>query len=60
LRRQLVVLSRSVKRPKLIAADRLLWAWLSEVWADWRSSLLMVKPETVLGWHRKGFRMFWT
>src|SRR5215831_9829952 len=60
LRHQLAVLSRSVKRPKLIAADRLLWAWLSEAWVDLRLSLLILKPETVIGWHRKGFRMFWT
>jgi len=60
LRHQLGVLQRSVKRPKLITADRLLWAWLSQVWVDWRSSLLIVKPETVIAWHRKAFRMFWT
>src|SRR5262245_29983064 len=60
LRHQHAVLRRSVKRPKLTAADRLLWAWLSEVWADWRSSLLIVKPETVIGWHRRSFRVFWT
>ena len=60
LRHQLSVLQRSVKRPKLTVADRLLWAWLSRVWADWRSALLIVKPETVIAWHRKGFRMFWT
>ena len=60
LRHQLGVLRRSVKRPKLITADRLLWAWLSQVWVDWRSSLLILKPETVIGWHRKGFRVFWT
>jgi hypothetical protein len=42
LRYQLAVLRRSVKRPKLIAADRLLSAWLSELWTDWRSSLLIV------------------
>src|SRR6516164_6475416 len=60
LRHQLAVLRRSVKRPKLITADRLLWAWLSQVWADWRSSLFILKPETVIGWHRKGFRLFWT
>src|SRR5215471_12355373 len=59
VRHQLGVLQRSVRRPKLIPADRLWWAWLSQVWVDWRSSLLMVKPETVLGWRRKGFRMFW-
>src|SRR5215475_2322557 len=60
LRHQLAVLRRSVKRPKLTSADRLLWAWLCEVWRDWRSFLVIVKPETVIGWHRKGFRLFWT
>src|SRR5499433_3971469 len=60
LRHQLAVLRRSVKRPKLTAADRLLWAWLCEAWSDWRSFLVVVKPETVIGWHRKGFRLFWT
>jgi transposase InsO family protein len=60
LRHQLGVLNRSVKRPKLTSADRLLWAWLCEVWGDWRSALVIVKPETVIAWHRKGFRLFWT
>lgn len=60
LRHQLSVLQRSVKRPRLTAADRLLWAWLSETWADWRSTLCIVKPETVIAWHRKGFRLFRT
>jgi len=60
LRHQLAVLRRSVKRPKLSSADRLLWAWLCDAWRDWRSWLLIVKPETVIGWHRKGFRLFWT
>jgi putative transposase len=60
LRHQLGVLQRSVKRPKLTPADRLLWAWLCEVWKDWRSSVFFVQPATVLGWHRKGFRLFWT
>src|SRR5260370_28680419 len=60
LRHQLSVLRRSVKRPKLTSAARLLWAWLCEAWIDWRSSLVIVKPETVIGWHRKGFQLFWT
>jgi transposase InsO family protein len=59
LRHQLGVLQRSVKRPRLTAADRFLWAWLSRVWAGWRSALVIVKPETVIAWHRKGFRLFW-
>src|SRR5260221_10719082 len=60
LRHQLGVLRRSVKRPKLTSADRLLWGWLSESWSDWRSALVIVRPETVIGWHRKGFQLFWT
>jgi putative transposase len=60
LRHQLGVLHRSVKKPKLTPLDRLLWAWLCKVWADWRSALIFVKPETVIAWHRKGFRLFWT
>jgi putative transposase len=60
LHHQLGVLQRSVKRPKLTAADRFLWARLSQFWTGWRSALVIVKPETVIGWHRKGFRLFWT
>src|ERR1017187_8864387 len=60
LRHQLGVLRRSVKRPSLTSADRLLWEWLCGVWSDWRSALVIVKPETVIGWHRKGFRLYWT
>jgi putative transposase len=60
LRHQLAVLQRSVKRPKLTPADRLFWTWLREVWSNWRESLIIVKPDTVIAWHRKGFRLFWT
>jgi transposase InsO family protein len=60
LRHQLGILQRSVKRPKLTAADRFLLAWLSRHWADWRAALVIVKPETVVARHRKGFRLFWT
>src|SRR5260370_14430156 len=49
LRHQLSVRRRSVKRATLTSADRLLWAWLCEAWIDWRSSLVIVKPETVIG-----------
>jgi putative transposase len=48
------------KRPKLTAADRLFWICLSRLWRDWRSALAIVKPETVVAWHRSGFRLFWT
>jgi putative transposase len=61
LRHQIGVLQRSArKRPKLTSGDRLLWICLSRLWCDWRSALAIVKPETVVAWHRKGFRLFWT
>src|ERR1700680_739556 len=61
LRHQIGVLQRSSrKRPKLTPADRLLWVWLARIWRDWRPALAIVKPETVLAWHRAGFRLFWT
>jgi putative transposase len=59
LRHQLNVLRRSAKRPKLTASDRFFWACLAATWRSWRSALIIVKPETVIGWHRKGFRLFW-
>jgi putative transposase len=55
LRHQLTVLQRSVKRPRLSRWDRILWLWLSRLWADWRSGLVIVRPGTVLAWHRRGF-----
>ena len=60
LRHQLGVLRRSVRRPRLTLADRLLWTYICDVWSDWRSALVIVKPETVIAWHRKAFRLFWT
>jgi transposase InsO family protein len=59
LRHQIGVLQRSVKRPKLTATDRFLWAWLSAVWNGWESRLAIVKAATVVGWQRKGFSLFW-
>ena len=61
LRHQLQVLHRARSpRLRLTAADRLLWVWLARVWNNWRTALVIVKPETVLAWHRRGFRLFWT
>lgn len=61
LRHQIGVLQRAAKkRPPLTPADRVFWAVLSRLWKDWRSALVIVKPETVIGWHRQGFRLFWT
>ena len=61
LRHQLQVLQRTrPRRLRLAKADRWLWVWLSRIWTGWRTALVIVKPETVLGWHRQGFRLFWT
>ena len=61
LRHQLTVVNRS-RRPRLrlTRVDRMFWAWLSRSWGGWRSAIHIVKPETVLAWHRRGFRLFWT
>lgn len=59
LRLQLAVLQRSVGRPRLRLRDRLFWVALSQLWADWRASLLIVQPATVLAWHRQGFQLYW-
>ena len=61
LRHQLGVLRRSApKQLKLTPADRVFWVCLRRVWGDWKSALMIVKPATVIAWHRKGFRLFWT
>ena len=61
LRHQIGVLRRAAaKRLKLTSADRLLWICLSRLWRGWHSALTIVKPETVIAWHRAGFRLFWT
>ena len=59
LRHQLAVLQRSVARPRLYPRDRLLWAWLARCWGGWRAGLLIVRPATVLAWHRRGFQLYW-
>src|SRR5207245_10080250 len=61
LRHQINVLRRSQRgRVRLSEVDRLLWEWLLHLWSGWRSALIIVKPETVMTWHRRGFRLNWT
>src|SRR6266850_588562 len=62
LRHQLLVLQRvnRGRRFRLSVTDRLLWVWLSRLWSGWRSALVIVKPETVIAWHRRGFRFYWS
>jgi len=59
LRQQLAVLQVSGKRPRLRKRDRIFWVWLSRLWSGWRSCLMIVKPETVIRWHRDGFKLYW-
>src|SRR3989440_7886554 len=59
LRQQLALLRRRSKRPRFGPLDRLFWIWLSQRWARWREALNVVRSETVIRWHRQGFRAFW-
>ena len=59
LRQQLAVLHRQSQRPRLKKRDRIFWVWLSRLWSNWRGVLLLVQPDTVVRWHRQGFKLFW-
>jgi putative transposase len=59
LRHQLEVLKRNAKKPHIRNRDRLLWVILSRLWNDWRKPLIFVRPETVVRWHKEGFRRYW-
>jgi hypothetical protein len=59
LRQQLAVYKRAQKRPRLQSTDRAFWVWLSKLWDGWRTPLILVRPETVIRWHRQGFRLYW-
>ena len=61
LRHQLEVLRRQKPRPRLRNRDRILWVLLRRLWPEgWTRQLRMVQPETVIGWHRTGWRLYWT
>ena len=61
LRHQLLVLKRQCagRRVHFRTSDRVLWSLLSRIWPQWRQGLVLVRPETVIGWHRQGFRLYW-
>ena len=59
LRHQLAVALRSGRRPMLGNADRAFWVLLRRTWSGWREALVIVRPETVVRWHRRGFRLYW-
>src|SRR5260370_16224966 len=60
LRQQLALLRRRSKRPQFGRLDRFFWVWLSKQWSGWRQAFHLLRPETVIRWHRQGFRAFWT
>ena len=60
LRHQLQVALRTNPSPRLRSEDRILWVWLSRLWPGWRQHLAIVRPESVLRWHRKRWRLYWT
>src|SRR5262249_20960777 len=59
LREQLGIFQRSVHRPKIRQRDRLFWVCLQKVWKQWRSALVIVRPQTVLDWQRRLFKRYW-
>jgi putative transposase len=59
LRQQLAVFKRRHSRPRLAVADKLFWVLLRRFWSSWKSSLIVVSPDTVVRWHRAGFQLYW-
>jgi transposase InsO family protein len=59
LRQQLVVLQRNSKRPRLRHLDRAFWLLLSRIWSRFADVLVIVKPDTIVRWHSRGFRLYW-
>lgn len=53
-------MKQTQSRPSISQADRQFWSFASRLWPDWRDALLIVKPDTVIRWHRNGFRRYWT
>jgi putative transposase len=60
LRQQLAVLKRKHPRPYLNGFDKLFWVFARKFWTGWKKALIIVSPETVVRWHRAGFRLYWT
>jgi len=59
LRQQLANLRHTSGRPRIRMADRAFWLAISRLWSRWADVLVIVKPDTVVRWHRAGFRLFW-
>jgi putative transposase len=59
LRQQLAVFKRRNPKPRLNLLDRLFWFAARQLWSDWRRALIVVVPDTVVEWHRAGFKLYW-
>ncbi len=59
LRQQLAIYKRVQKRPRLRSTDRAFWVWLAKLWDGWKTPLILVRPETIIRWHRQGFKLYW-
>ena len=59
LRQQLATYADKGARPRLSPLDRTFWVALSRMWPQWKAALVIVKPETVVRWHQRGFRLYW-
>ncbi len=59
LRQQLATYAQKQSKPKIIPLDRAFWVALFRFWPRWKDALVIVKPDTVVRWHRKGFRLYW-
>jgi len=59
LRQQLATLTKRHSRAHLAASDRIFWVLLRQFWSGWRGALVIVQPETVIRWHRTGFKLYW-
>jgi transposase InsO family protein len=59
LRQQLAIYAQKRSRPRLTPLDRAFWVALSRFWPGWKDTLVIVKPDTVIRWHREGFRLYW-
>jgi hypothetical protein len=60
LRQQLVILATKRPRPRMRAVDRFFWVTLRRFWPRWKEVLVVIQPNTVVRWHRQGFRKYWT
>jgi hypothetical protein len=59
LRQQLATYTQKGSKPRITPADRAFWVFLSQVWSGWKEILVIVQLDTVVRWHRKGFRLYW-